>query len=238
MTAARYKLLGKYRTPTFRYGQRVEDQRRGEVRIVGLSCGRIPWPIGQQGKARSLVLYRDLAKAVRRESNLAVCYWWGVGPSAVRKWRRALSVPVNNEGTRARRVAYGKSPAHRKTMVAMFAAEWSPSRRAKIGNARRGKPRAAHVLAALLRAHKGRRMSLEQRRKLSEVHKRRGTRPPWLNPIVAALGGPTLLEAPCGGGCQADRAGDGGRLLAAGDSRRARRADEGPAAEGRAIPIG
>jgi len=43
MASARYKLLGKYRTPTFRYGQRVDDERRGEVRIVGLSSGHIPW---------------------------------------------------------------------------------------------------------------------------------------------------------------------------------------------------
>ncbi|MCI0357333.1 MAG: hypothetical protein L0211_02470 [Planctomycetaceae bacterium] len=47
MPSARYKLLGKYRTPTFRYGQRVDDERRGEVRIVGLSAGRIPWPVGK-----------------------------------------------------------------------------------------------------------------------------------------------------------------------------------------------
>ena len=67
MPAARYKLLGKYRTPNFRYGQRVEDERRGEVWIIGLSAGRIPWPIGLGPGGRSLVLYKDLAKAVKRE---------------------------------------------------------------------------------------------------------------------------------------------------------------------------
>jgi hypothetical protein len=39
MPAARYKLLGKYRTPTFRYGQRVDCLARGEVRIREL-CQR------------------------------------------------------------------------------------------------------------------------------------------------------------------------------------------------------
>jgi len=42
MPSARYKLLGTYRTPTFRYGQRVEDERRGEVRIVGLPSSNVP----------------------------------------------------------------------------------------------------------------------------------------------------------------------------------------------------
>ena len=33
-------LFGPYRTPRFRIGQRVEDERRGTVRIVGLTDGR------------------------------------------------------------------------------------------------------------------------------------------------------------------------------------------------------
>jgi hypothetical protein len=72
MPSARYKLLGKYRAPSFRYGQRVDDERRGDVQIVGLSAGRIPWPIGKRERAKSLVLYRDLARAVRRESVVAI----------------------------------------------------------------------------------------------------------------------------------------------------------------------
>jgi hypothetical protein len=181
MPPAPYKLLGKYRTPTFRYGQRVDDERRGEVRIVSLSAGRIPWPIGRKGRAQTLVLYRDLATAVRRESLTAVRYWWGVGASAVRRWRRALGVLPINEGTRARKVAYGKSKAHRPAIDAMLAVDWDAERRAKVGSSRRGKPRPKHVLQALLKANVGRKLSAEHRRKMSEAHKRRGTRPPWLN---------------------------------------------------------
>jgi len=180
MPAARYKLLGKYRTPTFRYGQRVEDERRGEVRIVGLSAGRVPWPIGQQGAAKSLVLYRDLAKAVKRESVIAIRYWWGVGANAVHKWRKAFAVPFNNEGTTARRVAHGKSRHGRKALAAMHAKAQDPGRRAKIGAARLGKPRPPHVIAALRKANIGRPLSAEHRRKMSQVHKQRGTRPPWI----------------------------------------------------------
>jgi hypothetical protein len=66
---ARHKLrFGPYHTPRFRYGQRVECLARGDVTIVGLSDGRIPWPIGQARRGKSFVLYRDLARAVRREA--------------------------------------------------------------------------------------------------------------------------------------------------------------------------
>jgi hypothetical protein len=72
------KLLGKYATPTFHYGDVVECARRGEVRIVGLSSAPIPWPIGQilpKGRGRSLVLYGALAEAVRRVPVESVCSW-------------------------------------------------------------------------------------------------------------------------------------------------------------------
>jgi len=99
--------FGPYQTPRFRMGQRVEDLRRGAVRIVGVSDGPIPWPIGQHGRAKSLVLYRGLALAVRRESAAAVMHWWGVKASAVNKWRRALDVLRWNEGDLRLKVANG-----------------------------------------------------------------------------------------------------------------------------------
>jgi hypothetical protein len=61
----RFKLhFGPYRTPRFRYGAVVWDEWRGEVEIVGISAGRIPWPIGAIQARRSLVVYRGLAKAI------------------------------------------------------------------------------------------------------------------------------------------------------------------------------
>jgi len=79
------------------------------------------------------VLYKDLAKAVKRESEIAVRYWWGVGVGAVWKWRKALGVPRVNEGTRSRLVAFGKSKAHRPAIEAMHAKARDPVRRDKIG---------------------------------------------------------------------------------------------------------
>src|SRR5262249_41734447 len=42
------KLLGSYATPAFEYGDVVFCERRGDIRIVGLSEAPIPWPIGQR----------------------------------------------------------------------------------------------------------------------------------------------------------------------------------------------
>jgi hypothetical protein len=92
--ADRFRLLGKYRTPRFRIGQRVRCQVRGEMIITGMTDAPIPWPVGKQGSGRnSLIVCEDLAKALRRESNQAICHWWDVSRSVVCKWRWALRVP-------------------------------------------------------------------------------------------------------------------------------------------------
>jgi hypothetical protein len=109
--AERFRQLGKYRTPGFRIGRTALCQVRGEMVITGMTDAPIPWPIGKHGAGRhSLIVYKGLAKAVRRESELAVCYWWGVKPSTVRKWRRALGVGIVTEGTSRLFRDYTKEP--------------------------------------------------------------------------------------------------------------------------------
>jgi hypothetical protein len=166
----------RYRTPSFRYGQRVECLARGEVTIVGLTDAPVPWPIGKTVRARSLVLYRDLARAVRREANRDVARLFGVTPQTVTKWRKALGVSANNRGTRRRRVEAGKR--NRRALAAMHAKSRDPVRRAKVAAAKSGKPRPRSVIDALRRANLGRKLSVEQRAKMSAAHKQRGTRPP------------------------------------------------------------
>jgi hypothetical protein len=168
--------MPRYRTPTFRYGQRVQCQGRGEVTIVGLTDAPVPWPMGKTKRAKSLVLYRDLAHAVRREANQDVARLFGVTGQTVTKWRRALDVPPNNRGTLRRRVEAGKR--NKKGLLAMHAKARDPMRCAKIAAAKRGKPRPRSVIGALRRANLGRKLSAEQRAKMSATHKRRGTRPP------------------------------------------------------------
>lgn len=97
----RFKLrFAQYETPTFRYGARVWDEVCGWVKIVGLSNGRNPWPIGKK-EQKSLAVYRGLAQALRRESNQAVAYWWGIMGQTVTKWRTAIEVPTLTKGTLA-----------------------------------------------------------------------------------------------------------------------------------------
>ena len=56
--AERFRLLGKYRTPRFRYGRKVVCAVRGELFITGMSDAPIPWPLGRRGRERpSLVVY-------------------------------------------------------------------------------------------------------------------------------------------------------------------------------------
>jgi hypothetical protein len=43
--ADRYRLLGAYRTPRFRVGQRVRCLIRGDVEVAGVHDGPIPWPV-------------------------------------------------------------------------------------------------------------------------------------------------------------------------------------------------
>ncbi len=178
--ANRVKLLGRYHTPRFHYGDVVFCELRGEVKIVGLTTGRIPWPQCLHGPNYGIILYGDLARAVRRESSEAIKHWFGVGDDTVWKWRKAFGVEEHGTpGTSALRSRWApescqSTKANKRRMPTLK----SPERAAKIAASKRGQPMPHHVLAALLKANKGRKVSAEARRKMSEAHKRRGTRPP------------------------------------------------------------
>src|SRR4051812_21822769 len=95
--ADRFKLLGTYRTPRVRVGSVLACEARDcDVIVTGYTGARIPWPVGRRPRtsARGVVLFGDLAEAVRRESNQAVCHWFGVTPQTASKWRKALDVGV------------------------------------------------------------------------------------------------------------------------------------------------
>jgi hypothetical protein len=151
---------------------------RGEVKIVGLTDAEIPWPIGQKGSSRSLVIYGSLAQAVRNESNQAVAHWWGITGQTVTKWRRALGVEPITKGTsrllsdcaREEPIVQARKKAHAKAR--------DPERRRKIAESRRGKKRPRHVIEAVRAANLGRKLSAEHWAKMSAAHKQRGTIPP------------------------------------------------------------
>lgn len=93
-------LRGPYNPPEVRAGDKVHCALRGhEMTVVDWTDGPVPWPCGRIVGIKTVILSGDLIKAVRTESNAAVATALGVGGFTVSKWRRALGVPENNEGT-------------------------------------------------------------------------------------------------------------------------------------------
>ena len=165
--------FGPYHAPPFNYGDVVMDEVRGEVTVVKLSDGKIPWPIGKLRQGRSLIVYGGLADAIRRESNQAVCHWWGITPQTVTKWRKALEVDPLNAGSRELFVRYGREERVLDALPLARVAASRPESRRKIAEARRGKPRPKSVIRAMRKAARGRVASDETRLKMSEAQKAR-----------------------------------------------------------------
>jgi hypothetical protein len=188
----RFRLLfGPYPTPRVRYGRVVMDDIRGEVRVVGMTAGRIPWPVGQRGRAKAPVVYAGLARALRRESSLAVAHWWGVTVNTVRVWRRALGVPPLTEGTRRLyRLHYPEVITPAVFTEAIRAAN-TPEANAKKGSGWRGKKIPDQMRKNLDRT--GRPNSPAARAKMSAAQKTRGrvqrgaNGPPWTEEEDALL---------------------------------------------------
>src|SRR5437773_9466818 len=76
--------FGPYLTPVISRGARVMCEVRGLVKVVGLSDGPIPWPIGERDRKQALLVYKGLARAVRCESPEIVAAAWGIGINTVR----------------------------------------------------------------------------------------------------------------------------------------------------------
>jgi hypothetical protein len=171
----RFRLPGSYRAPRFRYGGTVRCAVRGEVEVVGLHEAPIPWPVGKRGRARSLVVFKDLARAVRRESEVAVAHHWGVDKQTVGKWRKALGVGRVTEGTSKRLSDHAREPAVVAGLRKAQAKSGDPARRAKLSAALRGRKMDRRVVEALAAQRRGTRHQEESRRKMSETHRRRGT---------------------------------------------------------------
>jgi hypothetical protein len=137
----RFRLLGTYKTPRFRYGKTVWCEVRGEVEVVGLHEAPIPWPVGKKGRTKSLIVFKDLARAVRRESEAAVAHHWGVGKSAVWKWRKALGVERVTEGTSKRLSDHAREPAVVAGLKTAQAKSGDPGRSRRMSWCGRCRPR-------------------------------------------------------------------------------------------------
>jgi len=65
---------------------------------------------GCEQTARLVVIYCAPARAMRLESAQAIAYWWGISVEKARIVRRALSVPMFNEGSVRLWKAYAQTP--------------------------------------------------------------------------------------------------------------------------------
>ncbi len=98
-------LYGPYQPPRLKVGDRALClYRDAEVVIYDWSMARIPWPLCYPARTRAagkgLLVDEELARAVRLESALAVCYWWGISSATVGKWRKIVGADrKNNPGT-------------------------------------------------------------------------------------------------------------------------------------------
>jgi hypothetical protein len=186
MRRAQRLQFGPYKQPRYRRGQKLDCERRGELTVVGTSAGRIPWPIGGKLGGRSLVLFKDLARAVKQESPTAVCYWWGVTWITVWKWRKVLKVPISNPGTHRLRSDHAKGKQGQMTRAAAALTVRDPARREKIRAKAIGRKHTAKMKAMLRRAKLGVKLSAAHRRKISEAARRLGTWPPNAGPPWSA----------------------------------------------------
>lgn len=186
--ASRTQLLGSYRTPKCRIGDIVQCAVRGDVRIVAISGGKIPWPIAQRlgERARGFVIYEGLEAALRRESGVAICHWWGIYKMTVSRWKKALGIGPETEGSRRLRAAHGARPEGVAKRSEGLREWYAKSPRKKLSRATRQKMREAHVGVPLSdehrerigQGHSGLKRSPAARKRIREgirKHKRRAT---------------------------------------------------------------
>ncbi|MGP0064553.1 MAG: hypothetical protein ACLQGP_13270 [Isosphaeraceae bacterium] len=144
----RFKLLyGPYRPPQYRVGDKLPCEYVGrEVKVTGISEGRIQWPRAR--RPRSLILCGELIRAVRVESVIAVSHHWGVSTKTVWKWRRALGVPSMTLGSRRLRIDYAVETLTPEVRAAAREAMGSAEVRAKLSAMRAGRPQHPNLRAA------------------------------------------------------------------------------------------
>src|SRR5262249_26774343 len=99
MTASELTWLwhGPYTPPGLRLGERASCLFRDcEVAVVGISAGRLSWPlcrrVGYPSARPSLLVTEELARAIRCESAEALKHWWSVSHRLVTSWRKCFGV--------------------------------------------------------------------------------------------------------------------------------------------------
>lgn len=143
---------GPYLPPACQVGDWLDDEIDGRVQVGGWTDAPIPWPRRKKTGRHSPILCGDLVRAVQTESVEAIAHHWGVGPTTVWKWRKALGVDRITDGTRKllqERTGVPPEASARGRERAM-----RPEGRAKMAETKRGRPAAESTRAALLKAAK------------------------------------------------------------------------------------
>jgi hypothetical protein len=96
-------------------------------------------------------MFGALARAIRRESGVAVQHWWGVCEKTVNVWRRALGVPASTEGTHRLRVKHAETPANKRKLRKATLMSNNPEHHAKVSAALKGRKRPEHAVEQSLR---------------------------------------------------------------------------------------
>ena len=171
---SKIKLHGRYRTPRFRIGTKLQCEVRGELKIVDITEAPIQWPLGARGPgSRSLIVYGDLLRAIRHESAYAIAHWFGVSYPTVTRWRKALGVPERNYGARKLWEARIAAGYLLKGLRAGKKRSFSPLAVAKRAAALRGRPKPACSMEPAHRARRGTKHSETARQSMREAWKRR-----------------------------------------------------------------
>ena len=128
--ADRFKLFGMYTAPLVRVGDVVRCEARGfDVVVTGFSAGPIRWPLGRrQAGSRGgsgLVVFGDLARAIRTHAAQAVARGFGVTRQQVSEWRRDPGVGAS-DAERAARAAAARKRVRTKAKLPK-GRPWSPT---------------------------------------------------------------------------------------------------------------
>lgn len=146
-------LAGPYLAPACSRGDWIADVVDGLTEVGGWTSAPLPWPRRKKTGRASLILTDELARAVREESEEAICYWWGVGVVKVWQWRKALGVGRITPGTRdLLRERTGVPPA---AAARGRAAAAQPEVRERMAATKRGRPAHPRTAEALLQYAKG-----------------------------------------------------------------------------------
>lgn len=104
--------FGPYCTPRVTVGEEIQCEVRGMSTVHSWrDCGDIMWPLvignGPSPGRPAMALTGDLVRALQRESASAIAKYWSTSRQSVRRWRRALGVGRNTEGTSILLAEYG-----------------------------------------------------------------------------------------------------------------------------------